>query len=213
MAKQAKKEEKSQPEKLSKRQINERIADGALRAMVTFEVVGKPKEHVEQALATYLDNIRKDTRIVFLEEDVADAIDADDGFFSTFAEVEMLVDELKTLVWLAINFSPASIEIMEPSKLGFPASELTAWVNDLLAKLHEISLDYRNTIQKNKALNEALNGLINNAVLLGLKQGPQEPAALQKGIGIHKDQLQPFLEHLVKQGRIEKKGKDYTLKK
>src|SRR5687767_13589124 len=95
-------------------QIREHIAKGWIRAIITFEVVGKPKEHVERSLGEYIDNVKKDERVIFLKEDREEAIEHEDGMFSTFSESEMLVKGLDTFTWLCINFSPASIEVLEP---------------------------------------------------------------------------------------------------
>lgn len=194
---------------LKEKEIAARVAKGEIRCIITFEIVGRPKEHIEQALKTYLANLRKDARLTFLNENVAEAMEQDEGFFSTFAEVEMLVKGMGTITWIAVNFSPASIEILEPASHEFPAADLTAWFNDLIAKLHEIGLEYRNTQQKNKALNASLNALINNFVLSVCEESALTTEQMQARIGIHKDQLTPFVEHLVQQGRLEKIGTGY----
>lgn len=197
--------------KLSKNDVAEKLEAGALRVIVTFEVIGKPKEHVEKALKGYMDNVKKDARITILNEDYADAIEQEDGVFSTFCEAEMLVSELGVLVWLAVNFSPASMEIQEPAEKRVTAAQLNAWLNDLISRLHEVSINYRDVNAKNKKLNESLNALIKNTILTALETGNHDGKELQKKVGIHKDQLQPFLDHLVEKKRIKRAGDTYSL--
>jgi len=197
---------------LTKAQIRERREKGDVQAIVTFEVVGRPKEHVESALKSYMENIHKDSRIRSIREEFAEAIATGDGFFSTFCELEAMIKGLETLVWISVNFSPASIEILEPETLTVHANELTSWLNDLISKLHEVGISYRNESQKVVAMNEALNALITNLILTRLEIGPSTPDDLQARMGVHKKQLEPFLEHLVKKERIVKLGTSYKLK-
>lgn len=192
-------------------QIREYLSKGWIRSLVTFEVVGKPKEHVEQALTEYLDNIKSDQRIVFLKEDREKAIDHDDGMFSTFCEAELLVQNLETFTWLCINFSPASIEIIEPDDVIIKSREITNWLNDLLAKVHEIGTSYRSHKAANDHLVVAMNQMIKNIILLLLKSGTKTEQDLEKGTGILAEQLAPFLKHMAQKGEIEDIGGAYAL--
>lgn len=192
-------------------QIREHIAKGWIRAIVTFEVVGKPAKHVEQALAEYIENIKKDSRIIILQEEREEALEHEDGMFSTFSEAELLVKDLETFTWLCINFSPASIEIIKPEELVVEGRDITNWLNDLLAKLHEIATGYRNAKNAHGHMTVALNELIMNAILLSLKQGIKTAKDIEKDTGIVTDQLDPFLKHLVEKKRIALNGKSYSL--
>ena len=52
---------------LSELEINEKIEeDGMLRVLVTFEVAGKPAKHVDNTLDTYVDKLKEDKAIHFL---------------------------------------------------------------------------------------------------------------------------------------------------
>lgn len=196
--------------KTEKEELAEKMEAGALRVLVTFEVVGKPKSHVEKSLEEYLENIKKDERITIVTEERGEA-EEQEGFWSTFAESEMIINDLGTVIWLCINFSPASIEILEPENKTMTAPALTAWINDFLSKLHEVASVIRDTQQKNVKLNESLNALIKNAIVTALETGNLDAKGIQQKIGIHKDQLKPFLEHLVKTKRIKQAGETYSL--
>ena len=197
--------------KLSEADISERIEEGAIRVIVTFEIVGKPKTHVETALKQYMENIKQDGRITLLAEEYAEALEQEDGIFSTFCEAEMLINNIDVLPWIAINFSPASIEILEPAEKKLTAPQLNSWLNDLVSKMHELGMQHRDVIHKNQALNASMNALIKNALISATELEERTPEQLQKIIGIHKDQLKPFLENLVEKGRLtEKKGKYKT---
>jgi thiamine phosphate synthase YjbQ (UPF0047 family) len=188
----------------------ELLKKGWVRTIITFEVVGKPAKHVEQSLAKYLANLKKDDRIKVLQEESDEVAELEDGMFSTIAELEILVQNLETLTWLAINFSPASIEVLEPEELRIEGRDLTNWYNDLLSKLHEISHDYRNVKSGNEHMTAAVNTLIQNSILLAIDAGHTSPKAIASATGVLEAQLSPFLTHLIEKKRITKKGSTYT---
>lgn len=196
---------------LSEKEVKERLAEGWLRALITFELVGKPREHIEQTLRAYLMNIKQDSRIGPISEEYADAIATEDGLFSTFCEFEAVVKDLEVLTWLAINFMPASIEILEPERVNLEVRHITNWLNDLLAKLHEVSNVVREERAVNKHLTEGMNALIKNAILLALKNGARTEKELEGDTGVLAQQLEPFLKHLVKKEQIIERDGTYAL--
>jgi len=192
-------------------QVREHLSKGWIRAIVTFEVVGKPAKHVEEALTAYLDNIKNDHRIIFMREEREEPLEHDDGMFSSFCEAEMLVKNLETITWLCINFSPASVEIIAPDEVAIKARDITNWMNDLLSKIHEIGTNYRSHKSANEHLSVAMNQLIQNAILLSLKTGTKTEINLEHDTGIMEEQLDPFLKHLAEKGKIVKNGQAYAL--
>ncbi|HIH24623.1 TPA: hypothetical protein HA251_06335 [Candidatus Woesearchaeota archaeon] len=188
-------------------QVREHISKGWIRAIVTFEIVGKPAKHVEDSLTGYIDNIKKDERIIVLRDERERSQKVDNGLYSAISEIEAIFKNLETLTWLAINFSPASIEIIAPDDFDIPSRDITNWLNDLLANLHEVSGTMR--AHKNSAdhLTVAVNQLIQNSVLLATRQGPKTAQEIGDAIGVGSEQLAPFLQHLREKGRImENKG-------
>ncbi len=197
---------------LTEGEIRERQKEGWIRALITFELVGKPKEHIERTLRAYLENIKNDGRIVTITEEYADALEHEDGLFSAFCETEAIVEDLETFTWLAVNFMPASIEVIEPEQVPVLARVVTNWYNDLLSKLHETSNILREERAVNQHLTESLNALIKNSVLSALRDGPKGTPELEKLTGIRKEQLAPFIANLLEKKRMVQRGKTYALR-
>ena len=192
-------------------EIRTLLKQGWIRAIVTFEVAGKPKQHVADALGQYIENIKKDATVRIIQEAREDPIEHEDGIWSTYSESEMLVKGLETFTWLCINFSPASIEILEPDELKVEARDIGNWLNDLLAKIHDVSADYRNQAGAKEHLTIAMNQLIKNAILLSIRDGPKTKEAIAKDTGIYAEQLEPFFEHMTKKGTIIQVQEKYKL--
>ncbi len=193
-------------------EIKELMAQGHIRVLITFELVGKPREHIEQTLQAYMLNIKQDERIRAINEEYAEPLEQDEDMFSAFCEFEALVEDLDVLTWLAVNFMPASIEILEPEKLTFEGRYLNNWYNDLISKLHEVSGSLREQHAVNQHLTQGMNALIKNAILATLTGGAKTGAALEKSVGIPFKQLEPFVKNLVDKGKILKDGTTYKLR-
>ena len=185
-----------------------KIKDGAVLAQVSFEVIGAPKEHVEQSIKDFVDNVRKDQKIHIMSEEYGEAEALEGGLFGTFADTEILVDNLDKFNWLCVNFMPANIEIIEPAELRFSDKDLTNWFNDLLAKLHEISTNYRRLATKEDAFVKNMNALMHNVVLLACEQY-HTPEAVSQKTGIPEKEVEKILESNVKNGKLELKESGY----
>jgi len=197
--------------KLSNSELRERMERGWLKVLITFELAGKPKEHIEGTLKAYVENVKGDQRIAALSEEFADAIEHEDGIWSAFCEMEALVMNLETLTWIAINFMPAAIEVLEPERPELESRDVTAWLNDLLAKLHETSALVRQERSVRDGMTTSLNALIKNAILACLKSGAKTGAELESLLGISFAQLEPFLQHFIEKEKVVKDGETYTL--
>jgi len=173
-----------------------------------FEVVGSPKDHVQKTLKDYLKEIKKDPHILMISEEHAEPRQKD-KLWSTFCEAEMLILGLEKLSWLCINYTPASIEVLQPSTLTYRDKDITSWSNDLLSKLHEIGIITKSLNQKNKVLEHNLSTIVRNCIL-AILESEQSVGDLCKAIGIPKENAQQFLNALEHEGRIKKKGLKYV---
>ncbi len=196
---------------LSQDEIKKKVKkEGWLIVKMIFEMVGKPKEHIEKTLKAYMTNIKTDERVHCLSEEYAPVEKTDDGdFFTGFCDADLLVQNLETLNWLMVNFMPASIEILEPAEFKLEARHIQNWLNDMVAKLHEISGNVRqgnNTIQ---FLTKNMNALIQNMILMAVSGGASTTAEISKKVGIPEEQLKPFFEHMIKNGQLALNGKKY----
>ena len=191
--------------------IQKKIKEGAILAHVSFELLGSPKEHIEKTIRGYLNNIKNDSQIDVLSEEFGEPEETKGKLWSTYADTEMLIGSLDKFIWLCINFMPANIEILAPKELTFKEKDLTNWLNDLLAKLHEISHTVRQTTVKNDAIVKTMNALIQNVVLLAA-ENYHTPADISKNVGISEKELEPFFKSLVKNGKLEKKADKYFKK-
>lgn len=199
---------------LSKKEIEEKLDQGEIQCIITLQVVGKPKEHVEDSMEKYLDLVDKEKAItvINIEEGDAEELEEEDGFFSAFAEIEMLVPGVDALTQIAFNLSPANIEILEPQEFEFAGRHLQLWLNDLLTRIHEVGTGLRGERQRAAHFSKALLQISKNFISVLLASGAKDEAALARMTGLEGQPLQRALEKMQEDGTISKDGEKWTLK-
>ncbi|MEM4397695.1 MAG: hypothetical protein QW757_03680, partial [Candidatus Woesearchaeota archaeon] len=73
---------------IDEKEIKSKINEGYLYSRVVLEVVGKPKEYVEESLKEYLKKIEENKNYIIIKEDTEKAIEDENGLFSAFSEIE-----------------------------------------------------------------------------------------------------------------------------
>ena len=195
-----------------KREIKGKVAEGKILTRVIIEIVGKPKEHIEKALKIVVEKVKEQKNIQVVEEKVFDA-EKQEEMFSTFAEMGILFNNMPTLVGFCFDFMPSSIEILDPEKLSFDSNQFAGLINDLLAKLHQMTLKVVQNEMEKKALKKNMLNMLKNTVmiLLNIKSMPLEQ--ISKSSGINEKDLKSLLDSMVKENIIDIKEKIYSLKK
>ncbi|MFT4250815.1 MAG: hypothetical protein ACMXYD_05635 [Candidatus Woesearchaeota archaeon] len=190
---------------LSEKEIRLQIEEEKkIHVLITFEMVGKPRKHVEETLQTYTKKLQEDPNVVLINSDIAEAAELEEekGFFSAFSEVEMLLPNMESLTSICVNLMPASIEILGPDSFTFEAREIMNWENDLLARLHEISQTLRAERQKTTYLVKNMHALIHNTISVVLAGGARDLEDLSRLTGVPSERLEKDLAAMKEKGVV-----------
>jgi len=117
-----------------------------IRALVIYEILGRPADHIKISLEQLLDHIGENKGITItnrkvheprvIEEEKKKKMGITQDVYSTFAEVEFTIDGLELLFTLLVNTLPSTIEIIEPSELRVKNFDLGGMLSQLVIKLH-----------------------------------------------------------------------------
>ncbi|MFH1770430.1 MAG: hypothetical protein ABH828_02635 [archaeon] len=197
---------------MNSKEIKSKIQEeGYIQAVIMFEVIGSPEDYVVQALNNHMDKLKADKDLEVIRIDI-EKPEQQDTVWSVFAEVELLVKNLEKFTWICMNFMPASVEIMAPKELVFKGRDLTNWLNDVLAQVHEIALISQQVGQQSKQMLKSMNALVRNSVLVCIDSGIHKASEIAKKIGILEKELEPVFEAMIKEKTIKKEGKNYSRK-
>jgi len=145
-----------------------------IKAMFIFEILGRPSEHVKKTLGELIEKLGelKDIEISNKKIHEPKPVEKEgaEGLFTSFAEVEIIADNLNALLNLVFHAMPSHIEIIEPEELTFKNFDLSSTLSTLTTKLHRYD-------EIAKTLSMEKNVLINKLKEL---QGEKEKGAEDK---------------------------------
>ncbi|MBW2966259.1 hypothetical protein KY342_04100 [Candidatus Woesearchaeota archaeon] len=193
----------------------ERLEKGNVCFRSIIEVVGRPKEHVEESVKNYVEKIKKDENIDIEKTEFAEIKKQEEDkeeFWSTFVELELWAKNLPSVIGFCFDYMPSSVEIIEPKELHLKEHELSGLLNDLQANLHKMNIMVKNITHENLNLKKNANNLLWNIVaVLTFKQG-KTVEQLSRITGFEPDNLKNFLDKLEKEGKLEQRKGKYFLK-
>jgi hypothetical protein len=198
---------------MEQREIKEKIDKGWIQSRVIIEIVGKPKEHVEKAIQDLMDHMRKNKDVIILTEHIEKAKEHEGDLWSTFSDVEFLVEGIPKLVGFCFDYMPSSVEIMEPEDFRLKAREIASFVNEMQAKLHNLGIVIKRLKNENLFLKQNSSALVLNYLTVLLVNKKRTIEDLEKLTSIKKEELKPFLDKLVKEGKIKEEDGTYTFAK
>lgn len=103
-----------------------------------LEAIGRPKEHLVEALEEIIKQIDAEEKVSVVSKKIHEPIVMKDQkeFFTTYAEIEIEIEELLRLIALIFKYMPANIEVISPEKLIFENNDVSEILSELARKLH-----------------------------------------------------------------------------
>jgi hypothetical protein len=190
----------------------ELLSEGYLKVYVLLEIVGKPAEHVEKAIRAVMGQIKDTEGIEVLDEDIGKPEKTDDGFYGVFAEFDAYVQNLQRVGYLATNYTPATIELVEPEEMQVGFDEFNEVFGDTLSKLHMNNMQINELKQRRQQMTRSLNALAQNAILLSLQDGEKSLDAIAEDTGLNASDAENMLEAMEKEGKVASAAEGYELR-
>lgn len=181
-----------------------------IRCRTIIEVLGKPKEYVEKSIKDYVEHIRKDEELVILNEEYSE-IREQGKLWSQFVELELVIKGTQKLIAFCFDYMPSSLEVVKPEHLIMTNPELSSFLNDLQARLHNVDMAVKQLKTENDFLRMNMNAILHNAVMICLKVSKLNIEQLSQITGVEKKDLEAFVEKLIKDKKIKKENDLYTL--
>ena len=192
--------------------IKQKIGEGWIHCIFIIEMLGKPKEHLEKTLKGYISALKKDKKVKTLKEEYAEPEkDKDSKLYTIFVELEVLVKGAAKVIDFCFDYLPSSVEILEPTSIEYQSTDFSSLLNDLQARLHQMDMTVKNSNQENTILKKNSAIFLRNIIYLSLKQEKKDIAKLSKDSGVPEKELEKFLEILIKEKKLKKNKKIYSL--
>ncbi|VVB78255.1 Uncharacterised protein [uncultured archaeon] len=138
-----------------------------IRAIFIFEILGRPPEHIKEALDNFVSKMGLQKGIEIVSKTIHEPKPIEDkeakDLFTTFAEVEVLLDSIHLLFAIVLNMLPSSVEIIQPEEIRLSNFELNSVLSELAVKLHKydeiaktITIENNNLIGQLNAITQAV---------------------------------------------------------
>ena len=103
-----------------------------------IEVVGKPPEHLVETLNGIIKKIDEEKGVKVLRKKINAPIPMKDrsDFFTSFAEIEIEIEEILQLAMVAMKYMPAHVEIVYPELIALTNNGWNEIFQEFLAQLH-----------------------------------------------------------------------------
>ena len=110
-----------------------------IKATLIFQAIGRPPEHLKKAVEEIVDKIKSEKGTVLESGEVKspEELKEQPGLYSTFAEVEVEVEEPAYLMMLVFKYAPAHVEITYPEKIEVTNNDFGEMLSEVARKIHQ----------------------------------------------------------------------------
>jgi hypothetical protein len=112
---------------------------GKIELRIILEVLGRPPEHVTEALTGLILRLASEKGVKVIEKTIHEPVLVQDSkdIYTTFAEVHLEVETLANYFGIIFGYMPSNVEIISPEQITLPNVELNDLGNRLLGRLHD----------------------------------------------------------------------------
>lgn len=142
----------------SKKEEKEIESKDKLKCAIVIEIAGRPADYIKKAMKLVLEGLGKEEGVKITSKKIH-KVKKVQTIFSTFAEVEMVVENLRKLIEITFGYMPSSIEIIDPPSFTFDLNEANGMLNDITTKLHRAEAVAKRFGMENEILRKQVEAL------------------------------------------------------
>ena len=118
--------------------INNKTKTGNITASIIIEILGRPPEHLKDTLNEIINKIDSETGVKVIGKKINEPVLVKDkkDFYTSFAEIEIEIEEIIYLAILLFKYMPTHIEIISPESITLSNSGWNDILNELARRLH-----------------------------------------------------------------------------
>jgi len=141
-----------------------------IRAALILDVIGKPPAHIVESLERLIEEVDKEKGVTVKSKDIKEPTLMKDSkdFYTTFAEIEVEVEDILYLAILLFKYMPAHVEIIEPEMLVLSNNGWNDVLNELVRRLHGYDEIARVMQMENQGLKQKLSEITGQQVITPL---------------------------------------------
>jgi len=109
-----------------------------IKATLILEIIGRPPEHLVKALEELIKQIDEEKNVSVRSKKINEPIliEGSKDFYTTFAEVDIEVEEILNLAIVLFKYMPAHVEVVSPELIALTNNGWTDILSELTRRLH-----------------------------------------------------------------------------
>jgi len=125
--------------------VNKKLKEGWIKSAMIIEALGITKDAVKSALELHIKKLKEERGIVIYKTKFHEIKEIERPFknvpkaFSMIIDIEMLTEKYDQLVYIAMNYGPTSIEILEPEHIKIDMGEAQGILNSIADIVHRFA--------------------------------------------------------------------------
>ncbi|MEK6833650.1 MAG: hypothetical protein AABY32_06410 [Nanoarchaeota archaeon] len=133
-----------------------------IRATIILEIIGKPPEHLVETLEELAKKIDEEKGVSVGGKKINEPVLMKDSkeFYTTFAEIDIEVEDILYLAIVMFKYMPAHVEVVEPELIALTNNGWTDILSELTRRLHGYDEIARVMQIQNSQLQKKLNELL-----------------------------------------------------
>jgi hypothetical protein len=126
-------------------QVKKKLKDGWIKSWMMIEVLAVDKETTKKSLEEHVKKMEREKKTIIFKKDFKEIQKLENPLpnieeaYSNVVELELLTENFEKLVYLAMNYAPSSIEILEPEKIHIDMGEAQGIVVSVADMLHKFA--------------------------------------------------------------------------
>ena len=155
-----------------------------INAVMILDIIGRPPEHLIESLEKIIEEMGKEKGVIIKSKKIKEPtlMKEQKEFYTTFAEIEVEIEEILYLAILMFKYMPAHIEIISPEIIALSNNGFNEILNELIRRLHGydevariMQVEKQILLKKIQELGGDLNKLFPQAPQAQLPQAQAEP--------------------------------------
>lgn len=107
-----------------------------VHTIITLEMLGRPKDHLESTIKELVDSIEKEGLEVKGKKFFEAKQIEDKDLYTTFTELEIYFKEVSDLIRFVLRYLPSHVEVIEPEHIHLNNSDINSLMGDLAIMIH-----------------------------------------------------------------------------
>ena len=119
-----------------------------IHIQIILEVLGRPAENVQQALASVVTKLAGEKGVKVLERTFHDPalVPNSNDLYTAFVEVNLEIDSLEQYFSILFSYMPSHVELIYPERISLDNAALNQFANQVMHRLHNYDAVVKNVI-------------------------------------------------------------------